>query len=112
MAGCEITAVFAGIAGGTSRVNSRGIVAVKDREVRSSDVKRVIDAAQAVAIPVDREIVQCQSRRNSSSMIRRRERSLGMSGVRLEAKVHIVTAAITSVQNIIKCCNRAGLKCS
>ena len=110
MADCEITSVYAGIAGGHIRAfNSHGVVAVKDQEVREIDVKRVIDAAKAVAIPMDREVIHVIPQEfiiDDQDGIRE---PLGMSGVRLEAKIHIVTAAVTSAQNIIKCCNRAGL---
>jgi len=110
MADCEITSVYAGIAGGHIRAfNSHGVVAVKDREVRESDVKRVIDAAKAVAIPMDREVIHVIPQEfiiDDQDGIRE---PLGMSGVRLEAKIHIVTAAVTSAQNIVKCCNKAGL---
>ncbi len=110
MADCEITSVYAGIAGGHIRgFNSHGVVAVKDREVRESDVRRVIDAAKAVAIPMDREVVHIIPQQyiiDDQDGIRE---PLGMSGVRLEAQVHIVTAAVTSAQNIVKCANKAGL---
>ena len=110
MADCEITSVYAGIAGGHIRAfNSHGVVAVKDREVREGDVKRVIDAAKAVAIPMDREVIHVIPQEfiiDDQDGIRE---PLGMSGVRLEAKIHIVTAAVTSAQNIVKCCNKAGL---
>ena len=110
MADCEITSVYTGIAGGhISGMNSHGIVAVKDREVRESDVRRVIDAAKAVAIPMDREVIHVIPQEfiiDDQDGIRE---PLGMSGVRLEAKIHIVTAAVTSAQNIVKCANKAGL---
>ncbi len=110
MADCEISSVYAGIAGGHIRaLNSHGVVAVKDREVRKSDIKRVIDAAKAVAIPMDREVIHVIPQEfiiDEQDGIRE---PLGMSGVRLEAKIHIVTAAVTSAQNIVKCCNKAGL---
>jgi cell division protein FtsA len=110
MAGTEIHSVYAGISGGHIRgINSHGIVAVKNREVTPADVERVIDAAQAVAIPLDREVIHVipqEYRIDDQDSIRD---PVGMSGVRLEAKVHIVSAAVTSAQNIIKCCNRAGL---
>ena len=110
MAGCEIDSAYAGISGGHIRsINSHGIVAIKNREVSPSDVERVIDAAQAVAIPLDREVIHVipqEYRIDDQDSIRD---PVGMSGVRLEAKVHIVSAAVTSAQNIIKCCNRAGL---
>lgn len=110
MAGCEIHSVYAGISGGHIRgINSHGIVAIKNREVNISDVERVIDAAQAVAIPLDREVIHVipqEYRIDDQDSIRD---PIGMSGVRLEAKIHIVSAAVSSAQNIIKCCNRAGL---
>jgi cell division protein FtsA len=110
MADCEITSVYAGIAGGHIRgLNSHGVVAVKDREVKEGDVKRVIDAAKAVAIPMDREVIHVIPQEfiiDDQDGIRE---PLGMSGVRLEAKIHIVTAAVTSAQNIVKCANKAGL---
>ena len=110
MADCEITSVYAGIAGGhISGMNSHGIVAVKEQDVRPSDVRRVIDAAKAVAIPMDREVIHVIPQEfiiDGQDGIRE---PLGMSGVRLEAKVHIVTAAVTSAQNIVKCANQAGL---
>ena len=110
MADCEITSIYAGVAGGHIRAfNSHGVVAVKDREVREGDVKRVIDAAKAVAIPMDREVIHVIPQEfiiDEQDGIRE---PLGMSGVRLEAMIHIVTAAVTSAQNIVKCCNKAGL---
>ncbi len=110
MADCEITAVYAGIAGSHIRAfNSHGVVAVKDREVSPGDVKRVIDAAKAVSIPMDREVIHVIPQEfiiDDQDGIRE---PLGMSGVRLEAKIHIVTAAVTSAQNIVKCANKAGL---
>jgi len=110
MADCEISSVYAGIAGGhIDGFNSHGIVAVKDREVGSNDVRRVIDAAKAVAIPMDREVIHVIPQEfiiDDQDGIRE---PLGMSGVRLEAKIHIVTAAVTSAQNIVKCANKAGL---
>lgn len=110
MAGCEITDVYAGIAGAHIKgINSRGIVAVKEKEVKPSDIKRVIGAAQAVAIPVDREILHVIPQEFIIDDQDGVKDPVGMSGVRLEAKVHIITAAQASAQNIIKCCNRAGL---
>jgi cell division protein FtsA len=110
MAGCEIGAVYAGIAGGHIRgFNSQGVVAVKDKEVRPSDVARVIDAARAINIPQDREIIHVLPQEFIIDEQDGIKEPLGMSGVRLEAKVHIVTAAVSSAQNIIKCCGRVGL---
>jgi cell division protein FtsA len=110
MADCEITSVYAGIAGGhIDGFNSHGIVAVKNQEVTESDVRRVIDAAKAVAIPMDREVIHVIPQEfiiDEQDGIRE---PIGMSGVRLEAKIHIVTAAVTSAQNIVKCANKAGL---
>jgi cell division protein FtsA len=110
MAGCEIKSVYAGIAGGHIKgFNSQGVIAIKNREVCSDDVKRVIDAAKAIAIPMDREVIHILPQEfiiDDQDGIRE---PLGMSGVRLEAKVHIVTGAVASAQNIIKSCNRAGL---
>lgn len=110
MAGCEINSVFTGIAGGHIKgFNSHGIVAVKNKEVTDRDVERVIDAAKAVAIPMDREVLHILPQDYIIDEQDGIKEPLGMSGVRLEAKVHIVTGAVTSAQNIIKCCNRTGL---
>ena len=110
MAGCVISSVYAGIAGGHIRgFNSQGVVAVKDKEVRQGDIDRVLDAARAINIPQDREILHVLPQEfiiDEQDGIRE---PLGMSGVRLEAKVHIVTAAASSAQNIIKCCAKTGL---
>jgi cell division protein FtsA len=110
MADCEITSVYAGIAGGhIDGFNSHGAVPVKNQEVSESDVRRVIDAAKAVAIPMDREVIHVIPQEfivDEQDGIRE---PIGMSGVRLEAKIHIVTAAVTSAQNIVKCANKAGL---
>ncbi len=109
MAGCEIKSVFAGIAGGHIKgLNSQGVIAIKNREVTNEDLQRVIDAAKAIAIPMDREVMHILPQEfiiDDQDGIRE---PLGMSGVRLEAKVHIVTGAVASAQNIIKSCNRAG----
>jgi len=110
MAGVPIQGVYAGIAGGHIKgFNSHGVVAVKTREVTRRDVERVIDAAQAVAMPLDREMIHTLSQEFIVDDQDGIMDPLGMSGVRLEAKVHIVTGAVTSAQNIIKSCNRAGL---
>lgn len=110
MAGCEISHVYAGIAGGHIRgFNSHGIVAVKEREVSQADVDRVIDAARAIAIPLDREVIHILPQEFIIDEQDGIKEPLGMSGVRLEAKVHIVTGAVTSAQNIIKCAQRCGL---
>jgi cell division protein FtsA len=110
IAGTSITSVYAGIAGGHIRgLNSHGICALKDKEVRATDVEKAIDAAQAVAIPLDREVIHVIPQEFVVDEQDGIKDPVGMSGVRLEAKVHIVTAAVTSAQNIVKCCNRAGL---
>ena len=110
MAGCEITTVYTGIAGGHIKgFNSQGIVAVKDKEVREADITRVIDAAKAVAIPMDREVIHVLPQEFIIDDQGGIKEPLGMAGVRLEAKVHIVTGAVSSAQNIVKCANRTGL---
>jgi len=110
MAGCEISAVYAGIAGGHVKAfNSHGVIALKEKEVTKKDIERVIEAASAVAIPMDREVIHTLVQEFIVDEQDGILDPLGMSGVRLEAKVHIVTGAVTSAQNIIKCANRAGL---
>jgi len=111
MAGAEISAVYAGIAGGHIRgFNSQGVVAVKDKEVKQGDLERVLDAARAINIPQDREILHVLPQEYIIDEQDGIREPLGMSGVRLEAKVHIVTAAVSSAQNIVKCCGRTGLQ--
>ena len=110
MAGCEIRSVIAGSAGSHIKgFNSHGVVAVKSREVAAGDVERVIDAARAVALPMDREILHVLPQEFIVDDQDGIKEPLGMAGVRLEARVHIVTGAISSGQNLVKCCNRAGL---
>jgi len=110
MAGCEISSVYAGIAGGhITGFNSRGIVAIKGPEVTQQDVDRVIDAARAVAIPMDREVIHVIPQEFMIDDQGGIQNPIGMSGVRLEAKIHIVTGAVTSAHNIVKCANRSGL---
>jgi cell division protein FtsA len=110
MAGCEIGSVYAGIAGGHIKgFNSHGVIALKEREVTKKDIDRVIEAASAVAIPMDREVIHVLTQEFIVDEQDAITDPLGMAGVRLEAKIHIVTGAVTSAQNIIKCCNRAGL---
>lgn len=111
MAGCDISTVYVGIAGGHIRgLNSHGIVAVKDKEVRENDIERVIEAAKAVAIPADREILHVVPQQYIIDEQDGIRDPLGMSGVRLEAKVHITTTLVSSAQNVVKCANRCGLE--
>ncbi len=111
MAGCQIQSVYAGIAGSHIRsLNSHGIVAIRDKEVTVSDVDRVIDAARAVAIPADQKILHILPQEfviDNQDGIRE---PAGMSGVRLESRVHIITGAVSAAQNIIKCVRRCGLE--
>jgi cell division protein FtsA len=110
MAGCEINAVYAGIAGSHIRsLNSHGVVAIRDREVVQSDVDHVIEAAKAVAIPADQRILHVLPQEFIIDGQEGIRDPIGMSGVRLEAKVHIVTGADSAAQNIIKCVQRCGL---
>lgn len=110
MAGCEISSVYAGIAGGhITGFNSRGIIAIKGGEITQHDVDRVIDAARAVAIPMDREVIHVLPQEYIVDDQAGILDPVGMAAVRLEAKVHIVTGAVTSAHNIVKCANRAGL---
>jgi len=110
MAGCEINMVYVGIAGGHIKgFNSHGVIAVKDREITKADIDRVIEAAQAVTIPTDREVIHVIPQEYILDQQDCIQEPLGMSGTRLEAKVHIVTAAVASAQNIVKSVNKAGL---
>jgi len=110
MAGCEISSVFAGVAGThIQSLNSHGVIAIKSREVTQPDIDRVLDAARAIAMPFDRQILHVLPQQFIVDDQEGIHNPIGMSGVRLEAKVHIVTGAITAVQNIIKCCEKAGL---
>ncbi|GMG86651.1 cell division protein FtsA [Biformimicrobium ophioploci] len=111
MAGCQIHSVYAGIAGSHIRsMNSHGIVAIKDREVAPQDLERVIDAARAVAIPADQKILHTIPQEYLIDEQEGVKEPLGMSGVRLEAKVHLVTCAVNAAQNIEKCIRRCGLE--
>ncbi|BBB28920.1 cell division protein FtsA [Neptunomonas japonica] len=111
MAGCKIHSVTVGIAGShISSLNSHGIVAVRDREVMDHDLERVIDAASAVAIPADQKILHILPQEYLIDNQEGIKEPLGMSGVRLEAKVHLVTGAINAIQNIEKCVRRCGLE--
>ncbi len=111
MAGCEIHSVYTGIAGSHIRsLNSHGIVAIRDKEVTPGDVERVIDAARAVAIPADQKLLHVLPQEfiiDNQDGIRE---PVGMSGVRLEARVHLVTGAVSAAQNIVKCVGRCGLE--
>ena len=110
MAGCQIRSVFAGIAGSHIKsLNSHGIVAIRDKEVMASDVDRVIDAAKAVAIPADQRILHILPQEFIIDNQEGIREPIGMSGVRLESRVHMVTGAVSAAQNIIKCVRRCGL---
>jgi cell division protein FtsA len=113
MADCKIRNVYTGIAGSHIRsFNSRGMVAIKDKEVTASDVSRVIETARAVNIPTDQQFLHTVSQEfivDSQEDVRE---PIGMSGIRLEVKVHIVTGAVSAVQNIVKCVRRCGLEVS
>ncbi|MGM0593545.1 MAG: cell division protein FtsA [Pseudomonadota bacterium] len=111
MAGCQIHSVYAGIAGShVKSLNSHGIVAIRDKEVTHGDVERVIDAARAVAIPADQKILHVLPQEFIIDNQEGVREPVGMSGVRLEAKVHLVTGAVSAAQNIIKCVRRCGLE--
>lgn len=111
MAGCQIHSVYAGIAGNHIRsMNSHGIVAVKDREVAHSDIERVLDAAKAVAIPADQKILHVLPQEYVIDMQEGIKEPIGMAGVRLEAKVHMVSGALNAAQNIEKCVQRCSLE--
>lgn len=111
MAGCQINSVYAGIAGSHIKsLNSHGIVAIKNREVSEEDLDRVIDAARAVAIPADQRILHVLPQEFIIDNQEGIREPIGMSGVRLEAKVHLVTGAVGAAQNIIKCVRRCGLE--
>lgn len=111
MAGCEIHSVYVGIAGShVSSTNSHGIVGIRDREVLPSDVERVIDAARAVAMPADQKVLHVLPQEyvvDSQDGVRE---PAGMSGVRLEARVHLVNCAVNAAQNIEKCVRRCNLQ--
>lgn len=113
MAGCEVHSVYTGIAGSHIRsFNSHGIVAIRDREVTQADIDRVIDAAKAVAIPADQKILHILPQEFIIDNQEGIREPIGMSGVRLEAKVHIVTGGVSAVQNIVKCIERCNLQVS
>jgi cell division protein FtsA len=111
MAGIEVKSVFAGIAGGhIEGINSRGVVAVssRNREISELEVERVIDAAKAIALPMEREVIHVIPQEFVIDNQDGIKDPVGMNGVRLEAEVHIVTGAVASAQNIVKSVNRAG----
>lgn len=110
MAGCQISSVYASV-GGThiTSLNSHGVIAIKSREVTRTDVERVLEAAKAVAMPFDRRVLHVLPQQFIVDDQEGIQDPLGMSGVRLEAKVHIVTGISSALQNIVKCCERAGL---
>jgi cell division protein FtsA len=111
MAGCEIHQVYAGIAGSHVRsMNSHGIVAIRDREVSQADVDRVIEAAKAVPIPADQKILHVLPQEFIIDGQEGIRKPVGMSGVRLESRVHIITGAASAAQNIVKCVQRCGLE--
>lgn len=113
MAGCEIHSAFTGIAGSHIRsLNSHGIVAIQESEVTPIDVERVIDAARAVAIPADQKILHILPQDFIIDNQDGIKEPAGMSGVRLEAKVHLITGAVSAAQNIVKCVKRCGLEVS
>jgi cell division protein FtsA len=113
MAGCEIRSVYAGIAGSHIKgFNSHGVIAVKGGEVSPRDIERALDAAKAVAIPLDREVIHILPQEYIVDDQRGIADPMGMAGVRLEVKVHIVTGAVTSAQNIVRSCHKSGLDVS
>ncbi len=110
MAGCDITSVYAGIAGSHIKsLNSHGIVAIRNKEVSQYDIDRVIDSARAVAIPADQKILHILPQEFVIDMQEGIKEPIGMSGIRLEAKVHMVTGSVSAAQNIIKCIRRCEL---
>ena len=113
MAGCEIHSVYVGIAGShIMSINSHGVIAVKGGEVAQRDIERALDAARAVAIPADREVIHILPQEYVVDDQRGIIDPLGMAGVRLEVAVHIVTAAVSSAQNIVRTCHKSGLDVS
>jgi cell division protein FtsA len=111
MAGCRVESVYAGISGGHIKgINSHGVIAIKNREVTQVEVARVIDAARAVAIPMDREVIHILPQEFMVDDQEGIKEPIGMAGVRLEAKVHIITGAVSAAQNIERCAHRSGLR--
>ncbi len=115
MGGCEVNSVFVGITGQHIKgENSRGVVAVanRNRTITPVEMKRVIEAAQAIVIPMDREIIHVLSKEFAVDDQTGIKDPIGMSGVRLEAEVHIITGSTTSIQNLVKSVNKAGFVCN
>ena len=111
MADCKIASAFTGIAGSHIKsFNSTGMVAIKDREVGALDVARAIETAKAVNIPTDQQILHVLRQEFIIDGQEDVRAPIGMSGVRLEVKVHIVTGAVSAAQNIVKCVRRCGLE--
>src|SRR5476651_872136 len=111
MADCKITNVFTGIAGSHIRsFNSSGMVAIKDKEVTQTDVARVIETAKAINIPTDQQVLHILTQEFIIDGQEDVREPIGMSGIRLEVKVHIVTGAVSAAQNIVKCVRRCGLE--
>ncbi|MEW6521222.1 MAG: cell division protein FtsA [Thermodesulfobacteriota bacterium] len=111
MAGCNISSVYVGIAGShVTGQNSDGVIAVKNREIRQEEIDRVVENAKAIPLGQDKEVIHVMPQEFRVDGQGGIQDPLGMTGVRLEAKVHIVTGSVTAVHNIIKCCNRAGLE--
>lgn len=115
MAGCEVSSVYVGITGvHVKGENQRGVVAISNRQriVNTAELKRVFEAAQAIKVPADREIVHVLSKEFAVDDQSGIKDPIGMSGVRLEAEVHIITASSTSIQNVIKSVHKAGFQCA
>lgn len=111
MSGCQVKSVFVGIAGSHIKsLNSHGIVAIKEKEVAQYDIDRVIDSARAVAIPADQKILHILPQEFVIDQQEGIKEPVGMSGIRLEAKVHMITGSVSAAQNIIKCIRRCGLE--
>ncbi|MCP5464042.1 MAG: cell division protein FtsA [Deltaproteobacteria bacterium] len=110
MAGCDILSVYAGISGSHIKgINSHSIVSVKNKLISEKDIERVIDGASAVVMPMDREIIHVVPQEFIVDDQDGVKEPLGMSGAKFEANVHIVTASVSCIQNVIKCANRCGL---
>ncbi len=111
MAGCAISSVYVGIAGSHIQgIRSHGIVSIKGREITQTDVDRVIDAAKDIDIPPDREILHVIPQEFIVDAMEAIQNPVGMTATRLEVKIHIITGAVSSVRNVVKCCNKAGLE--